>query len=250
MNFGIREERVTSYQTLILLVILPCIARSWMFSTSHQYFHRHASATHTTKLYHSGPFFEDEFEFECPEEQEKECEIDWNMMPAMSQMNTGEEDECDDEDGCEIDWEAMPDADDYSDDEKQSVEMFGYQVRDAFDSKPKGVEKSRVHLEMNWQIEECRDTGDSCEDFCPECAGSGEMTCQFCRGTKLVAFGNEFRPCIICSTGKVDCASCRGTGMVAPWATTMDKYLAGNSTATQNQDIQDLNDSYYEFKGL
>lgn len=143
-----------------------------------------------------GPFFGPEEEFECPEEDE--CEIDWDAMPGF------EDDEVED---------------------RAEKEVM------AHDASPlESLEKQRVRYEMNWQIEECKDDEDLCEDFCPDCAGSGKMTCRFCRGTGFIVFGDEFRPCKICKDGLEDCSTCRGTGHIAPWVTTMEQHLNASKT--------------------
>merc|ERR1711935_514052 len=87
----------------------------------------------------------------------------------------------------------------------------------------RSVEKSRTIFEMNWQIENCIVDEDTCTDFCSDCAGSGKSFCKFCRGTKMIAFGSEFRPCILCADGRVDCATCAGTGAISPWAKIHDR---------------------------
>merc|ERR1712224_943890 len=93
------------------------------------------------------------------------------------------------------------------------------------------VGRTKVNLEMRWQMDECEVDVDTCEDFCEDCAGSGRQHCRFCRGTGITAFGNEFRPCIVCkdACGYEECSSCRGTGSIAPWAATMDDYMHGES---------------------
>ena len=150
----------------------------------------------TTRLY-SGPFFGPEEEFECPDEEE--CEIDWDLMPGFAD-----------------------DAEDESDVDLQPRQSFAKQALDSLD-------KGRVRLEMNWQMDECETDQDTCSDFCPDCAGSGRQPCRFCRGTGMIAYANDFRPCLICATaavkGQEDCASCRGTGKIAPWASTMEDHL-------------------------
>ena len=157
----------------------------------------------TTRFSSTGPFFAPEEEFDCPDEGE--CEIDWSLMPGWDDE---EEDDVDD----------APEA---------SISPTTYGELAA-----QSMERDRLKFEVNWQIDECREDHDYCEDFCEECAGSGKMVCRFCRGTKFIVFGEDFRPCIICSEGQEDCSACRGTGQVAPWATTMDHFL--NETLKQH----------------
>ena len=96
----------------------------------------------------AGPFFEPEEDFECP-----------------------------DEEGCEIDWDNMPGFDDEEEEEPVLDETsFAAQA-------VASMERSRVQLEMRWQIDECETDVDTCEDFCEDCAGSGKQYCRFCRGT-------------------------------------------------------------------
>jgi hypothetical protein len=186
----------------------------------------------TTQLA-SGPFFEEEFEFECPEEDS--CEIDWDKMPTEENVQAAPnlDDDCEDEDECEIDWDSMPgfDNDDAEELEEQIAEVSQADVEElekqiAKVSQAEESIKGRVRLEMNWQIEECETEKDSCEGFCPECAGSGKLPCRFCRGTGFVVFGNEYKPCQICTDGFEECSECRGTGKIAPWTKT---YLEGNN---------------------
>mmetsp|Transcript_17561 Transcript_17561/g.40457 ORF Transcript_17561/g.40457 Transcript_17561/m.40457 type:complete len:174 (-) Transcript_17561:293-814(-) len=106
----------------------------------------------------------------------------------------------------------------FEDDELDELEPQEAYVRQM----ERTVEKSRTILEMNWQIENCVVDSDACTDFCTECAGSGKTWCKFCRGTGMIAFGNEFRSCMLCENGRVDCSACAGTGMISPWAKTHD----------------------------
>jgi len=154
--------------------------------------------------------------------------------------------DCPDEDECEIDWGAMPGFEDDDDDDEKKDESAGakantdtivdkYLIGDETDElEPqeayvrkveRSIDKSRTILEMNWQIENCIVDEDSCTDFCAECAGSGKTWCKFCRGTGVIAFGNEFRPCLLCEEGRIDCSACAGTGKISSWAKTHDKTL-------------------------
>eukprot|EP00980_Cylindrotheca_fusiformis_P005581 scaffold1184_cov132-Cylindrotheca_fusiformis.AAC.2 len=215
--------------SLSLLLLMRCsMATGWTMP------HRQsqlAAGLHPmpTALGSGGPFFEEEYEFECPDKDE--CEIDWSKAPAKADTigssssipePEDSDDECDDEEGCEIDWDAMPDFDE---DEAETAKpsSFANQVQQSLNSK-----KGRVRLEMNWQIDECQTDEDSCEGFCEECSGSGKMPCRFCRGTKIAAYGDDYRTCIVCAEGSEDCSACRGTGKIAPWTTT---YLEGNSSS-------------------
>jgi hypothetical protein len=152
-----------------------------------------------------GPFFGPVEEFECPEEEE--CEIDWDLMPSWEEEDGGEDKEATEE--------AINDSINDS--------SFGAQALQSLD-------KSRVKYEMNWQIEECQEDEDLCDDFCEVCAGGGKQACRFCRGTNMMAFANDIGFCLICTAGKEDCASCRGTGRIAPWAITMDEFLNNGPT--------------------
>ncbi|CAJ1930580.1 unnamed protein product [Cylindrotheca closterium] len=167
----------------------------------------------------AGPFFEEEFEMECPDEDE--CEIDWDKMPQAAEEVENSApllDDCDDEEGCEIDWDAMPDGqveEAATEDSEQTSQMSTIDVE-----KEGSLDKGRMKLEMSWQIDECETDEDSCEDFCPECVGSGKMPCRICGGTGMVVFGNDVRACKNCKDGFEECSSCRGTGKIAPWVTT------------------------------
>jgi hypothetical protein len=156
-----------------------------------------------------GPFFGPEEEFICPDEEE--CEIDWDRMPGF--MADEKEDESD------VDLQPRP--------------TYGSLAEDSLD-------RGRVRLEMNWQIEECETDETSCTDFCLECAGSGRQPCRFCRGTGVVVFGKDFRSCLICSEtmmiGQENCSGCRGTGRIAPWASTMkEHFLQAKSDEEEKQ---------------
>lgn len=161
-------------------------------------------------------FFEDESD--CPEEEE--CEIDWSAMPGFED---GGDDDDDDETSDDKETESTNNAIEKhligdETDELEPQEAYIRQVE-------RSVDKSRTILEMNWQIENCIVDEDSCTDFCSECAGSGKTWCNFCRGTGIIAFGNEFRPCLLCKEGRIDCSACSGTGKVSPWAKTHDGAL-------------------------
>lgn len=155
-------------------------------------------------IHRAGPFFGPEEEFVCPDEEE--CEIDWDRMPGF---------EGDDSDANKVNVEEESDVD------LQPRPNFGTQALDS-------LEKGRVHLEMSWQMDECENDSDTCSDFCSDCSGSGKQPCRFCRGTGIVSFGREFRPCLICVhavVGQETCSSCRGTGKIAPWASTMKDHF-------------------------
>jgi hypothetical protein len=155
-----------------------------------------------------GSFFGPEEEFICPDEEE--CEIDWDRMPEFT--SDGDEDESD------VDLQPRP--------------TYGSLAQASLD-------RGRVRLEMNWQIEECESDTESCSDFCPECAGSGRQPCRFCRGTGMIVFGKDFRSCLICADapviGQEDCSACRGTGQIAPWASTMSEHLQAKSDGVNKQ---------------
>lgn len=198
------------------MLSFPSTTSAWMMP---QHYVGRTLPRRITSRLQAGPFFEEEYEFECPEEDE--CEIDWTKMPqpALEVQNTASPFECEDEEECEIDWDAMPDA---MEDEKNPEEgaepsrtsTVGVHKQD------ESWEKGRMKLEMKWQIDECQTDEDACEDFCPECAGSGKMPCRFCHGTGMVRYGNDIRTCMMCNEGFEECSSCRGTGKIAPWVTT------------------------------
>jgi hypothetical protein len=223
--------RMTASNTFIRCLqslLMSSMVMGWMMSNHHQQLNRRP----ITMALRSGSFFEEEFEFECPKEDE--CELDWSKMPESEAKNAvqpsdtakPEDVDCEDEDECEIDWDAMPgfEEEEFKEEPQMaSTRTFGFQAQ-------KSMNKGRVRLEMNWQIDECQTDEDSCEGFCQECAGSGTMACRFCRGTNVVAYGKEYRTCVICAEGKEACSSCRGTGKIAPWTTT---YLDGHNKSPQ-----------------
>jgi len=165
-----------------------------------------------------GPFFEEEHESECPEEDG--CEIVWDKMPQPPQevQNAANPLDCEDEGECEIDWDAMPDAAQEADIKPVEEGKTCTSIADV--QEEKYWEKGRMKLEMNWQIDECQADKDSCEEFCQDCAGSGKASCRFCNGAGMLAFGNDIRACNMCHDGIEECTSCRGTGKIAPWVTT------------------------------
>lgn len=178
-----------SMLVILFLASLPISCLSWLSRTAELHRCRHSQ---TRSQIRSQPsiFFGPEEEFECPEEEE--CEIDWDKMPG------------------------------FSDEENPNEDL---QPQESYIKQDQSLEKSRVMFEMSWQVDECNADQDSCSDFCPDCAGSGKQRCKFCRGTGVVAYGNEFRTCLICDHGFVSCPTCRGTGRIARWATTHDRFL-------------------------
>jgi len=151
-------------------------------------------------------------------------------LPSYPGIFYEEQSECPEEDECEIDWDLMPG---YNDDERKSSdekEIIEEEPKNEMVTKsPSSVEKSRLILEMNWQIDSCIIDEETCNDFCSECAGSGKTWCKFCRGCKVISFGKEFRTCRICSVdGKTECSACSGTGSISPWAATYEKTLGTN----------------------
>ncbi|KAL3943862.1 MAG: hypothetical protein SGBAC_002064 [Bacillariaceae sp.] len=213
--------RIFAMCCALFLLSIVSLASAWMIPA---HYGRILPCRQVTRL-EAGPFFEEEFEFECPEEDD--CEIDWDKMPQAAEEVKSIapllDDDCEDEEGCEIDWDNMPGMED----EDVAVEEEAQTMR----TSAKGVqkdgtfEKGRMKLEMSWQIEECETDEDSCEDFCPECAGSGKMPCRFCGGSGFVRYGNDIRTCMMCKDGFEECSSCRGTGKIAPWVAT---FLEGN----------------------
>lgn len=190
---------------------------------------RHSDLPHTWHFRRSlgvissrpGIFFEDESD--CPDEEE--CEIDWSAMPGFGDDDDDDdktkEDVPDKEEGQKTAASVVREGEEYHliGDEMDELEPREVYVRKV----ERSVEKSRTIFEMNWQIENCEVDENSCSDFCSECAGSGKSRCLFCRGTKMIAFQDEFRPCLICSEkGQVDCSACSGTGSISPWAKTHD----------------------------
>jgi hypothetical protein len=101
-------------------------------------------------------FFGPEEDFECPDEEE--CEIDWDRMPGFDEGNEVES---------PSNEELLPEAS-FDDNEVPlddiQPQTYEHQVHNS-------LEKSRVILEMNWQVDECNVNHDSCSNFCPECAG-------------------------------------------------------------------------------
>jgi len=163
----------------------------------------------------SGVFFEDESD--CPDEEE--CEIDWSAMPGFADDDNDDNNETSEKKVDSTPTNAIETH--LIGDETDELEPQEAYVRQA----ERSVDKSRTILEMNWQIENCMVDEDSCTDFCSECAGSGKTWCNFCRGTGIIAFGNEFRPCLLCKEGRIDCSACSGTGKISPWAKTHDGAL-------------------------
>ena len=175
------------------------------------------SAAATTE----GPFFGPEEEFLCPDEDE--CEIDWDKMPEFASDDNDEPPQ----------QQVQQPQEDESDVDLQPRPTYGSLAEASLD-------RGRVRLEMNWQIEECETAQGSCTDFCLECAGSGRQPCRFCRGTGVIVFGtDDFRPCLICShttaVGQEDCSACRGTGQIAPWASTMNEHFQMKADEEEKQ---------------
>jgi len=168
---------------------------------------------------------------DCPEEEE--CEIDWSSMPGFGDDN--DEDETAEENAIpsanaqnsdtssssmkyttqEVKYDDRDDEINEKLDELEPQEAYVRQVK-------RSIEQSRTHMEMNWQIEDCVVDEDTCVDACSDCGGSGKVHCMFCRGTGIIAFGDEFRSCILCKGGLTDCKACTGTGSIASWAKTHD----------------------------
>ena len=201
--------------TFSRIIIVATILLGTFWSSSSWVLPKHSQLP-VTRRYHcraleSRPdiFFEDESD--CPDEEE--CEIDWGAMPGFEDDDNGEEITSDDKDPTSAfqDWHLIGEETD----ELEPQEPYVPQLE-------RSLDKSRTILEMNWQIENCEVDEDTCTDFCSECAGSGKSHCKFCRGTRLISFGNEFRPCKICVDGVVDCSACAGTGSISPWAKTHD----------------------------
>lgn len=173
---------------------------------------------------HSGIFFGPEEEFECPEEDE--CQIDWDRMPGFA--DDQEEVDNDNRRGSSaqtVDSRSRAFA--VEDNELEvDADLQPRQLETSSTTTRKTESTSRLHLEMNWQMDECTTNEDTCSEFCPDCAGSGTTTCKFCRGTKTIAFGGDFRSCLVChEDGRVECPRCRGTGAISPWAKAHNEYL-------------------------
>jgi hypothetical protein len=195
---------------------MPSTTMSWLMPP------KRTTITNNFDIHSHTPavFFGPEEEFACPDEEE--CEIDWDTMPGF------------DDDNNEHNVQTEPSAPENSQRHDPTLEYTNIGDEDPADDdlQPKSYEyqvqnslqKSRTFYEMSWQVDECNVEPDSCSDFCPDCAGSGRQFCKFCRGTRMIAFGKEFRTCLICDVdGRVECSSCKGTGSVAPWTVTYDQ---------------------------
>jgi hypothetical protein len=87
----------------------------------------------------------------------------------------------------------------------------------------------RLRLEMNWEVQEIKESQEcvvedpsTCGgEICPECEGQGTLPCRFCRGTTQLYMGPQvgFKSCQICEAGHEECPKCRGTGWIAHWTT-------------------------------
>lgn len=199
--------------------------------------HYHYGLARPSKsLYMTGPFFGPEEEFECPEEEE--CEIDWDKMPTWEDDNETEGEEETTSATTTTTTTTSSSSSSSKHEQKSSKKKKKSsssrrttvgrrrQQQEEQQKVMEPFEKSRVRLEMNWQIDECSSDADACDDFCVECAGTGRQVCRFCRGTRMIAFGhNDIRPCIVCHDGYEPCPHCKGTGRIAPWATTMDNFI-------------------------
>lgn len=120
---------------------------------------------------------------------------------AFSDPPIGSDDgDCGDE--CDIDWDAMPswdeDEDEEDDDEVEAV-FYDDDDEEAFldllpPSPVKGpsVEQRRLHMEMQWQLEEatqeCQvEKPETCgSQECADCHGRGWNNCRFCHGTGIL----------------------------------------------------------------
>jgi len=170
---------------------------------------------------------EDSDPADCPDEEE--CEINWDLMPGY---NDNDDDEKEKEKVTVVEEkEETQSSSSYSSTSYSSASYSSYVRSPPLQPVKRSIEKSRVILEMNWQLEECVVDAETCTDFCADCAGSGQQWCKFCRGTRMISFmGNggdsdsEFRTCLLCRTdGRIDCSTCAGTGNISPWAATYDK---------------------------
>uniref|UniRef100_A0A7R9WVV6 Uncharacterized protein n=1 Tax=Craspedostauros australis TaxID=1486917 RepID=A0A7R9WVV6_9STRA len=166
------------------------------------------------RLFLALPFFEDDED--CDPYEEDDCLPNWDFgqasisesAPAASTSGVAVGIDTDDE--RDIDMQPRP---------AESLANIGATSKAS-------VTDKRVHLEVTWQIDECKTTDDACEDFCEECAGSGRVRCHFCRGTRTLVMNGEFSVCPICDEhGTVECNACSGTGFIAPWASTIDDHL-------------------------
>jgi len=198
------------------------------------------SSTSTSSIYsHATPgiFYQENSDPDCPDEEE--CEINWDLMPGYNDSDDDDEKEKEkvtvDEEKEETQSSSSSSYSSYS-----SSSYSSYERPPPLQPVKRSVEKSRVILEMNWQLEDCVVDAETCTDFCTDCAGSGQQWCKFCRGTRMISFigngnGNgdsdsdsEFRTCLICCTdGHIDCSTCAGTGNISPWAATYDKQKEG-----------------------
>ena len=117
---------------------------------------------------------------ECPDEEE--CEINWDLMPGFAENEDTEDEETATTQQKEA--EAV-----YASQQLTQQHTLGKYERTT-------VTKSRMLLDMTWQIEQCEveeeaeamatSLSSSCTDFCAECAGAGTHYCNFCRGTRYV----------------------------------------------------------------
>jgi len=196
------------------------------------------SSTSTSSIYsHATPgiFYQENSDPDCPDEEE--CEINWDLMPGYNDSDDDDEKEKEkvtvDEEKEETQSSSSSSYSSYS-----SSSYSSYERPPPLQPVKRSVEKSRVILEMNWQLEDCVVDAETCTDFCTDCAGSGQQWCKFCRGTRMISFigngnGNgdsdsEFHACLICRTdGHIDCSTCAGTGNISPWAAFYDKQKVG-----------------------
>lgn len=111
-------------------------------------------------------------------------------------------DDCGDE-GCDLDWDEMPswDEDDeveavyYNDNDEEFQEAWrkvSSSSSSPDSSKGPSVEQRRLHMEMQWQLEEATqecavEKPETCgSQKCNDCHGRGWNDCRFCHGTAVL----------------------------------------------------------------
>lgn len=83
---------------------------------------------------------------------------------------------------------------------------------------------SRRDFELNFRYS---DESNRSPVICPECGGSGERECEWCKATGVLMLGDRLvcsldgtTKCLVCNDGAVQCSKCRGSGSIAGWLLT------------------------------